>query len=689
MTAEASTLAAPSERSGPGTALPPARCNPGLRDDRAARPDADAPPRSVDQLPDVEGAEELAGHFVVDGHRLRLRTHYWRRLPKDAALGRRWHRLAGKARFFHVQQAGRTPTFVGVACGDVELGRQFTVELLCGGWGWHTLRRSHCLFVVEDSAVNAYEGSACRRDPAMAELATGHVLPRARDEVIRLAGERRRAAAAAASLAADGWLAARWRAATFSGETSTCAVARRDGKAVLITGATALEEASALAGELAQGHLWRPERHGHLHLHFGTSGLELTSERGDARGAGRMLGFARRFCRYVIISDLHLGVPPRDTFGAPKGDLLAALIQRVVRDRSTLVLNGDFLELLHERYGVIRRAYPEVFRLLPQVRRLVYVAGNHDDDILRENIKLTRRSTRKTAVHRAYAKVQSLAPGGVEMVAIRPEWGVRRAADWARFLSDRGLLPALEEILNRRQGTIWLSRGFPGEGLAFQRLGPRDTDAERPQWYFDESLLDHPVRVSHLLKLLADRRQRLDRILQRDWGDHLRVLRYFWDPARGLYCEHGHFAMPECHGNRLGRTVGVAAGWSKRIGLRQIEHWFEEHLGGWLRVIHPFDRLREIRQFAERQLAVASVLSRLGGSPRRPTLICSHTHEVAAAGEGPVHAFVNQATGASYANTGAWSSRFRLKRAGHTRVEWLEVDAGNRVHPRAGVTADD
>lgn len=169
------------------------------------------------------------------------------------------------------------------------------------------------------------------------------------------------------------------------------------------------------------------------------------------------------------------------------------------------------------------------------------------------------------------------------------------------------------------------------------------------------------------------------RFRYRDSG-HLDFLRTAAGAAG--YCEHGHFAVPECQGNRLGRAVGVAAGWGKRAGLRQVEHWFEERLGGWLRAIHPFDILRQIRQFTERQLAVATALSRLGGSARPPTIVCSHTHEVAAVGVGPVHASLHAATGATYANTGAWSSRFRLKRSGDTRVEWLEVGAQQEVRPR-------
>lgn len=169
------------------------------------------------------------------------------------------------------------------------------------------------------------------------------------------------------------------------------------------TGAIALEEARALAQSVVESGLWRPDQHGHVHVPVDTPQIEVGLQSGEQRAATRIALFAQRFCRHVIISDLHLGQPSRDTFGPGKADTLARLLQRVIRGRSTLVLHGDFLELLHERYGAIGRAYPEIFALLRQVRRGLYIVGNHDDDILRENSQLTRRAARTEAVRHAYA----------------------------------------------------------------------------------------------------------------------------------------------------------------------------------------------------------------------------------------------------------------------------------------------
>jgi hypothetical protein len=133
----------------------------------------------------------------------------------------------------------------------------------------------------------------------------------------------------------------------------------------------------------------------------------------------------------------------------------------------------------------------------------------------------------------------------------------------------------------------------------------------------------------------------------------------------------------------LGRHISVLGGILKRWGLTEIEHLIEERIGGWVRAIYPFGRVREIRQFVERMIAVAQWL-KLGEAPRASThIICSHTHEPAAANADPVHSFTSGLTGVAYGNTGAWSSRLRLNLSGETRAEWMEIDAFGRLQIQA------
>jgi hypothetical protein len=226
---------------------------------------------------------------------------------------------------------------------------------------------------------------------------------------------------------------------------------------------------------------------------------------------------------------------------------------------------------------------------------------------------------------------------------------------------------------------VFLSHGFAEAGVAFHRLGPRDTPAEQPHWILDESLARRRPQPERLLKLLADRRQRLDRVLRADWGGHVEIVRYLWNPPRAVYFEHGHAAIPACHAGGVGRWVSRCAGWLKRCGLRHIEHWFEEDLGNLVRAVYPLGKIREQHQLLERLLAVATWLRAQQPAAASPWLITGHTHDPVHAGRGPVHTLLERLLGVRHANTGAWSSRFRKRRPGTDRGEWLVLRADNSL----------
>jgi len=154
-----------------------------------------------------------------------------------------------------------------------------------------------------------------------------------------------------------------------------------------------------------------------------------------------------------------------------------------------------------------------------------------------------------------------------------------RLQAWRDTLVDPRAAPWLEEALAARYGSIHLSHGFAEEGVAFQRAGPRDTPEERPVWYLDDSMLRERDPAARMLKLVADRRQRLDRVIGAEWGGRVRIAPYHFDPARGLYFEHGHAAVPSCNGSWLGPTISRLGGWLKRCGVTRIEHLVEERIG--------------------------------------------------------------------------------------------------------------
>jgi UDP-2,3-diacylglucosamine pyrophosphatase LpxH len=583
--------------------------------------------------------------------------------------------------WWHIQQVGEKPTYVGVACADVDLGRAFTRELLCGGRLWPELRRHHLLFVVTEFAVEVWVGESMKDSSQLSEIATRSVLGRARrarDESMAMEERRKTALGELWRFRGTGVLRPAWRQASLAG--TAVAVEVVGDRCLAVYGDLAQTEAEHLVRDLIQKSAWSPLAMGHTSIECRRKSLRINCTRPVS--LDRKLTLRRvveGFLRTVVISDLHLGVKGRDTFGGLKECALVALLDRVIEQRSTLVLNGDFLELLHEPYGAIKRSYPRVFARLRRVRRVIYVAGNHDEDILRERTKEVRRWARHKARRRAYATVRWDA-AGVPVVEIgnSASLPIPRPEAWRSLLGQPAVADWIREVLVDRRGCIWLSSGLSGEGVAFERRGPRGSSAERPTWYLDEALLKEADPAGYLLKLVADRRQRLDRVIRRDWGPCVQIGPFYWDEARGQYFEHGHAAIPFCNGSKLGRRVSVMSGVLKRWGVTQIEHFFEERIGRWVRAVYPWGRVREIRQFAERTLAVAQWLSR-GEQPRGPlSILCGHTHEAANVTAEPVHAITKALTGVSYGNTGAWSSRLRLSQAGETRAEWLEIDAVGR-----------
>jgi|GEM_PF-6102062 len=579
----------------------------------------------------------------------------------------------------HVQQAGGRPTFLAVAADDPETGRAFTHELICGGWFWTRLQRRHHCFVVRGNRVEVFAGTGVLPDRVLAQQAGSVVLPLARVEQARREAATERRDAAWAALLRSPWAAALLGDRGADPPAGVALHVAVD-SALIVAGALEQSEAEALAEELAGPGGWRPRDHGCTVVWCAERGFTVRCE--QAAPTADLQARVAGFCEWVVVSDLHLGLPRHDSFGARKARAFCTLLDRVIQRRSVLVLNGDFLELLHERYGVIKRAYPEVFARLSRVRRIVYVAGNHDADVLQDRVKQARRAVRAVALRHTYAEVRLGLDGECWLERTPRAPHLRHGRVWTALLRDARVRAVLVELLQHRHGRVFLSHGFPDEAVAFKRLGPRDTPEERPQWFLDESVALRRDAPARLLKLLTDRRQRLDRVLQADWGGRVEIVRHLWLPARGLYFEHGHAAIPACSPGGIGWLVSTAAGWLKRCGLRRIEHWFEEDLGGLLRAVHPFGKVRETTRMAARLLAVASWLRTAFPGVPAPLLICGHTHDAAQVGEGPVHTFLQTALGAAYGNCGAWSSRFRLRRAGANRGEWLVIAADNsaRVH---------
>ena len=656
-----------------------ARTDPAV-DVHLAAPRASALARASAALPAATpgrgGDRWLSGRFQIAGHDVRCDFRYRKAPPADAGWWRRWQAQTANCGYFHVQQLGGGPNFLGVAAEDKATGRAFTHELICGGWFWTRLRRRHHCFLVRENRVEVHVGATLRPDRALSQQTTSVVLPLARAALARQVAEtaRREAAWAAATKGSPAT-----RLTELAGDRPPAGVAHHAAAdaTLVVAGAWEQSEAEALVAELVDSGRWQPAAHGQTLIWCGPEGIDVACERPAA--AKDFAAFARGFGEWVVVSDLHLGLPHRDTFGPDKARAFCGLLDDVIERRSVLVLNGDFLELAHERYGAIKRGYPEIFARLPRVRRIVYVAGNHDAEVLADRVKQARRTVRGVALRHTYAEVRLGLDGECWLERTPTAAGIRHARAWTALLRHPRVRHQLRELLEHRHGRIFLSHGFAREGVAFKRLGPRDTPEERPQWFIDDSVASQPEAPERLLKLIADRRQRLDRVLQAEWGGRMEIVRYCWNSARGLYFEHGHAAIPACSAGGIGRFVSATAGWLKRCGLRSIEHWFEEDLGSLLRTVHPFGKVREARLVTARLLAVGSWLRAAYPHAKPPLMICGHTHDAAHAGGGLADTFLFAALGARYGNSGAWSSRFRLRNAEANRGEWLTIAQDNAV----------
>lgn len=615
----------------------------------------------------------VMGEFNIHGHQVQLEVRRMDPVAAPTSLLATWQGVSGNKPLVDMRQIGGRPSYLGVMADDRELGMSLAFELVAGAWFWRQLQKSHALFVVGPGrTVRAFLGAAATPAPDLAELAMRNVLPAVEARRHALEKGRKEREAGLRLLEASGRLdLLKDSGESFSG---TLAVREREGRLLAVLGDLEPSEAAALAEDLKSGLPWDPAQHGDLVVNIRPCGITVELGRSDELAARNLENYVAGFCRHVVLADLHLGESSRDTFGPAKIPALLDLLEDVIGRRSVLVLNGDILELVHERYGTIKRSYARVFRLLRHVRRVIYVAGNHDDEILRETIKETRRACREAAVRNEFAEVTM---GLCDELLINPLPGhqkVHHQKAWYRILRDPRLKPVLLDILLYRKGAVRLSRGFASEGVAFKRRGARDTLQEQPVWHLDEHILRQPDPPGELARLMSNRRQRLDRVINADWGGNVEFVRYHWNVQSNIYFEHGHFGIPSCHGSDLGRGLSILAGWMKWIGVTGIEGFFEDRLGGWMRKIFPWDVVASHKYFIDRTVAVGDALISLAGARPGFHLVCSHTHEIACHRSGPVDYFLRAFVGGCYTNTGAWSSRLRSWLGAEHTVDWVEID---------------
>ncbi|MFC2091207.1 glucosamine-6-phosphate deaminase [Elusimicrobiota bacterium] len=153
-------------------------------------------------------------------------------------------------------------------------------------------------------------------------------------------------------------------------------------KQIAVYGKLDQAEARALADELALKKWRELAGLGDVIVEFTGDEIKVRTEKDDEYAVGELKEFARRFTRIVVISDTHMSDKQEgDEFGQEKEQNMIHILDKVIDDRSALIINGDLMN-----YWIVNdldklKAYGALFEKLRQVRKIVYIRGNHDRDI--------------------------------------------------------------------------------------------------------------------------------------------------------------------------------------------------------------------------------------------------------------------------------------------------------------------
>ncbi|MBI4396053.1 MAG: hypothetical protein HY548_03090, partial [Elusimicrobia bacterium] len=580
---------------------------------------------------------------------------------KKPALLKRWERIAGGPLYFtqQVNSLSSRPTFVGVASDDCDLGREFTRALVFIGPFWKEMLESDHLFVIRNGSVSVWIGREGWAAPAIARKAD-RLLDKARITLERIARLRRLRAGHAARLEGVPFFSdVLWR----PGDSDFFVSAEiGGGRFLACRGEMEHRELAGLLEDLKQDHADELAALGHVFVSINKKdGVTITSERNDlqAQQAKRRLKKAiEGFCTVVVLSDTHIGSSYK--FGDRKAKRLMKLLDRAAKNKALVIINGDFLDLWQNRkYGNITKMHPELFEKLRELRRLIYVVGNHDDEVHRDVFALTRDEALRKAAETASRKDL--------LRSKRRFWGAE--SELQALLKH----PGLEE---RRKRLLQGNRVHAADMKTMHVV----YDPLKRIFYVDEHILgtlpeaDPKERAGRLYDALEDSLRRLDNVIINDLGHTVivdgearkscEIVRYYWDINRGLYLEHGHVADHLSGRNPLSRHVNRLIG-ILSMKVASLELGIAKVLLR-LKVIRdrvsPGSHTKIIGHYANRTIGIAGLMmwmeKELGFPPTEKLIGFGHTHIWVSPGEGPVNAFLEHfAKQTAYINSGGWAAK--------------------------------
>ncbi|NQU73776.1 MAG: hypothetical protein HQ547_03590, partial [Candidatus Omnitrophica bacterium] len=400
----------------------------------------------------------------------------------------------------------------------------------------------------------------------------------------------------------------------FSSQKVEAAEAGLRDKFVAVCGEIEQQEAQELTKAFNQHRPDSLRKLGHTIIILKQNQITIESENSKKQAEGDILSFIKGFLTFFFISDIHLGS------GSNKEEDLIAIAQLIDKLKAALKANGDFIDLWRKKFGRIKRTHQKLFAAFKPVRRIDYVAGNHDTDILKRIIN-DRRS-------------------GVVLIAKANQL----SSNDKRYTHLNKIIAGLEKEGKkfRVDEKFILSSGFKQEGIA----------KEGWVYYIDKSIfkLYKGREDQRLWQLYNDIQQCLTEEVKRSLGN-AQIMEYFLDRSRRIFAEHGHNVDPDNYQTLLGHSNDP---YTYRALLARTVVWLIGKLEYvWVNVEYDLNKVKDKvlkklfpRFFARREVVKPFVrIYCLGEELKKLNnqewiILYGHTHRAVAVGEGPINALL-------------------------------------------------
>ncbi|MGE5197516.1 MAG: HD domain-containing protein, partial [Deltaproteobacteria bacterium] len=573
-------------------------------------------------------------------------TLAWGDLDDNTPLALRWRELTRGHPVYYTQQASLKPTYIGIAGQDQWLTREFLKESILGGLLWKASREKNVLVILKQETAEVYLEEKATLDQKLTEQASvlfGEVRKDAEARTQKLTAQ----AAWLAELAKTPFFTRRIPALEPANDKVPFSFAAGNVKDserwICVYGNIEQKEAEDLVKELQFYRYKSLGASGNVFIKFHQDTIDVEIENDVKQAREDILDFIRGFCDTVAVSDTHIATKGgEDNYGGDKELEFIRILERAIARRSKVVVNGDFLELWQAKYGDIRHSYALLFATLRKMRRIIYVAGNHDESILQEVINRVRYETMEIAKANVVTNTSEI-------------------ATFEKLLEDPIVNKKIRTLAAEGYAFI-LSRGFQEEAIAL----------DEKTFYLDRTLLDvvkrhgQPMAASRFKKLIEDIQQSLNEAIQGDLG-RVEIVKYYLDALRGLYFEHGNKADVFNYETKTGRIITWVVGKLEELGWESAEHdlnWLKDNAISVAGIFAPKALVAEVRNSSERVLAAGSLLRWYIGPGVLSvpvTIFFGHTHVTVDIGQGPINAFSRAFLSSDYANTGTWSKAAEKK----------------------------